>query len=43
MWTYPTNLQEDLTKVKILQKVWGGGYFYLKHPVHVDVYVPEYR
>ena len=26
--------QKDLTKVKIFQKVFGG-YFFLKHPVHI--------
>ena len=26
-------MQKDLTEVKIFQKVLGGGYFLLKHPV----------
>jgi len=36
----PTNLQnfmqKDLTKVKIFQKVIGGGYFFLKDPVYMQ-------
>jgi len=43
-----TNLQnltqKYLTEVKIFQKVWGGGYFILKHPVcNCHRYVPRLR